>query len=394
MGLNLSFLDLSNNQLSGGLPDCWGRFEFLSIINLANNNLSGKLPNSMGSLNNLLALQLHNNRFHGELPTSLKNCERVVLIDLGRNRFTGKIQAWIGMHLTRLVVLSLRSNKFHGGIPETICHLNQIQVLDFSQNDLLGELPKCFNNFSSLVQHDGFKASAYYIFWEFIYISGNALLQWKGQEREYLKNLQLLKLIDLSSNKFCGKIPKQVATLAQLVSLNLSRNNLTGLIIQEIDQMKMLESLDLSGNRLSSEIPTSLTRLNYLSMLDLSNNNLSGKIPSSTQLQSFSATAYSGNPRLCGLPLPYKCPGDEIVVKPHSNDTRSHEEEEEDKFITPWFYISMGLGFVVGFVVVFGTILFSSSSRHAYFQFLDRIHNWLYVTTALNIARLQRRLGR
>ncbi|GFS30240.1 hypothetical protein Acr_00g0010920 [Actinidia rufa] len=384
IGVQLIYLDLSNNQLSGGLPDCWEKFEYLHIINLANNNLSGKLPNSMGSLNNLQALLLRNNSFHGELPTSLKNCEKVIYIDLGRNRFTGEIQAWIGMHLTSLIVLSLRANKFYGGIPETICHLNHIQVLDFSQNDLLGELPKCFNNFSSLVKNDGFEAP-YHLWYQKShglytvkqFYGGNALLQWKGQEREYTKNLRLLKIIDLSSNKFCGKVPKQVATLAGLVSLNLSRNNLTGQIIQEIGQMKMLESLDLSGNRLSSEIPTSLTRLNYLSLLDLSNNNLSGKIPSGTQLQSFNASAYSGNPQLCGLPLANKCPREEIVVKPPGKDTRSQEEEEEDRFITAWFYISMGFGFAVGFVVVFGTILFSSSSGHAYFQFLDRIHNWL-----------------
>ncbi|XP_057471162.1 receptor-like protein EIX1 [Actinidia eriantha] len=337
VGVQLMNLDLSNNQLSGGLPDCWERFEFLRVINLANNNLSGKLPNSMGSLKYLKALQLRNNSFHGELPVSLKNCEKVIFIDLGRNRFTGKIEAWIGMHLTSLDVLSLRSNKFYGGIPETICHLNHIQVLDFSQNDLLGELPKCFDNFSSLVQNDDFKAPNNFLYWnhnsrytiKYIY-EGNALLRWKGVEREYTKTLSLLKIIDLSSNKFRGKIPKQVATLAGLVSLNLSRNNLTGQIIQEIGQMKMLESLDLSGNRLSSEIPSSLARLNYLSMLDLSNNNLSGKIPSSTQLQSFHASAYLGNPQLCGLPLPNKCPGEEVVVKPRSNDTRSQDEEEEE----------------------------------------------------------------
>ncbi|XP_057471015.1 receptor-like protein EIX2 [Actinidia eriantha] len=190
IGVQLMYLDLSNNHLSGGLPDCWERFEVLTAINLANNNLSGKLPKSMGSLNNLQALQLRNNSFHGELPPSLKNCEELRLIDLGWNRFTGEIQAWIGMNLTSLVVLSLRSNKFYGGIPETICHLNQIQVLDFSQNDLLGELPKCFNNFSSLVRNDGLAASPDKFLYFIVRIyEGNALLQWKGQEREYTKNL-------------------------------------------------------------------------------------------------------------------------------------------------------------------------------------------------------------
>ena len=155
----------------------------------------------------------------------------------------------------------------------------------------------------------------------------------------------------------------------------------------------MLESLDLSANRLSGKIPTSLARLNYLGMLDLSNNNLSGKIPLSTQLQSFDASAYSGNPQLCGIPLK-KCPGEEIVVEPpvipHGKDERI-QEEEEDRFITPGFYISMGLGFAVGFGVVFGTMVFSRPSRYAYFKFLDSIQNWFYVTTRLNMARLQRR---
>ncbi|CAL5322088.1 unnamed protein product [Camellia sinensis] len=54
----------------------------------------------------------------------------------------------------------------------------------------------------------------------------------------------------------------------------------------------------------------------------------------------------------------------------------------------------MGLGLTFGFWTDFGTIIFNKPSRHAYFKFLDRIKNWFYVTTALNMARLQRRLQR
>ncbi|KAI8008388.1 Receptor-like protein EIX2, partial [Camellia lanceoleosa] len=378
----LSYLDLSSNLLSGGLPNCWEHLKALTVINLDNNNFSGALPSSIGSLNAIEALQLRNNSFSGRLPKSLNKCIQLKVIDLKQNRFTGKIQAWIGMHLTRLIVLSLRSNKFYGSIPQNICYLNHIQVLDLSQNDLSGKLPKCFSNFFALVQSNSSEGTIFFpystsedgIFF-FGYYESNALVQWKGQEREYQKNLGLLKMIDLSSNKLTGKIPRQVASLAGLVSLNLSRNNLVGRIIQEIGQMKMLETLDLSANRLSGEIPTSLAHLNFLGVLNLSNNNLSGKIPSSTQLQSFDASAYSENPKLCGRPLPNKCPGEETVVEPPIST-----EEDEDRFITSGFYVSMGIGFTVGFWGVFGTMLCNSPLRYAYFKFLDRIQNWFYVT--------------
>ncbi|CAL5363157.1 unnamed protein product [Camellia sinensis] len=113
------------------------------------------------------------------------------------------------------------------------------------------------------------------------------------------------------------------------------------------------------------------------------------KNPNSTQLQSFDSSLYSGNPELCGLPLPNKCPGEEIVVEPPVL-----VQEDDDKFITTGFYISMGLGFILGFWTVFGTMIFNKPSRHAYFEFLDRIKNWFYVTSALSMARLQRRLQR
>ncbi|XP_050289378.1 receptor-like protein EIX1 [Quercus robur] len=40
---SLRFLDLSNNRLSGELPDCWMHFEGLKILKLENNNFHGKI---------------------------------------------------------------------------------------------------------------------------------------------------------------------------------------------------------------------------------------------------------------------------------------------------------------------------------------------------------------
>ncbi|KAK9181895.1 hypothetical protein WN944_025036 [Citrus x changshan-huyou] len=73
-GHKLTHLDLSNNLLSGRLPDCWLLFDRLGILDLENNNFSGKIPDSMGSLPNIQILSLHNNSLTGELPSTLQNC--------------------------------------------------------------------------------------------------------------------------------------------------------------------------------------------------------------------------------------------------------------------------------------------------------------------------------
>ncbi|XP_059627712.1 receptor-like protein EIX2 [Cornus florida] len=120
----------------------------------------------------------------------------------------------------------------------------------------------------------------------------------------------------------------------------IMRNNVTGNIIQQIGQLKILDALDLSRNHLAGGIPMGLARLNYISVLDLSSNDLSGKIPSSTQLQSFDASAFAGNPKRCGFPLPNKCLGDETNLDPSITNC-CKDDSIEDNFMTREFYISM-----------------------------------------------------
>ncbi|CAA2966149.1 receptor 12 [Olea europaea subsp. europaea] len=271
-----SILDLSDNQLSRKLPNCWKSLTNLIILNLANNHFRGKIPNTIGALYQLQTLHLRNNNIMGKLPSSLKNCTALRMIDLGENKLTGDIPAWIGTHLTRLAGLSLRSNQFHGKISPTICHLVNIQILDLSINHISGKIPRRLNNFTSLVEKNSSIETIPIgeVFFE-RYVD-NVLVQWKGKAIEYRK-LGLLKGIDLSSNMLVGTIPQELSDMKGLIFLNLSRNHLTRNIISSIGQMEMLEWLDLSKNQLSGEIPTGLANLNYLSILDLSYNNLTGK---------------------------------------------------------------------------------------------------------------------
>ena len=117
----------------------------------------------------------------------------------------------------------------------------------------------------------------------------------------------------------------------------------------------------------------------FLSHLDLSYNNFSGRIPSSTQLQSFDALSFTGNPQLCGDPLPKKCTVEEKPL------TRTPMGKTEDHSENSNFYMGMGVGFPVGFWAICGILFFKRTWRHAYFKFLDDIQDWVYVTTVPNV---------
>nr|GMC84003.1 receptor-like protein 12 [Ipomoea batatas] len=134
--ISILSIDLSNNQLSGEIPDCWdaGVFSSLSILNLANNNFFGRVPLSLGSLSRLQSLHLRNNNLTEELPSSLQNCTSLRVMDFGGNKFTGRIPSWIGMYLTNLVIVSLRHNKFYGKISSTYVP-PQSKINDYQEGD-------------------------------------------------------------------------------------------------------------------------------------------------------------------------------------------------------------------------------------------------------------------
>jgi hypothetical protein len=195
----------------------------------------------------------------------------------------------------------------------------------------------------------------------------STLLVIKGTVNEYSTILQLVKSIDFSKNSLSGEIPEEVTSLQGLQSLNLSYNLLIGSIPENIGTMGSLESIDFSVNQLSGQIPSSMSSLTFLNHLNLSNNNLIGKIPLSTQLQSLDASSFIGN-KLCGPPLTDNCTVN--GVKPNNENIGS---KDIGGLEVDWFYVSMALGFVVGFWGVCGPLLLNKQWRIMYFQFLDHM---------------------
>ncbi|XP_062080032.1 receptor-like protein EIX1 [Humulus lupulus] len=98
------FLDMSNNQLFGSLPDCWGNFNSsLYFLKLDYNDFSREIPSSIGSLTNIQSLQLGNNNFSGALPSTLENCINLQALDFGWNSLEGTIPSWIGERFASLI---------------------------------------------------------------------------------------------------------------------------------------------------------------------------------------------------------------------------------------------------------------------------------------------------
>ena len=135
--------------------------------------------------------------------------------------------------------------------------------------------------------------------------------------------------------------------------------------------MGSLECIDFSMNQLSDQIPLSMSSLTFLNHLNLSNNNLIGKIPLSTKLQSFKASSFIGN-KLCGPPLTDNCTIN--GVKPNNENTRSKGTLGLE---VDWFYVSMALGFAVGFLGVCYTLLLNKQWRIINFRLLDHMGNRL-----------------
>lgn len=357
----LMILDLANNRFSGRIPDCIGEVQNLAMLDLTNNTFHGEIPNSLTGLS-LMSLHLHNNDFQGELP-SMANMTFLHVLDVGRNSFTGQIPRWIGENLA---FLSLQSNKFEGEIPTTLCGLPQLQLLNIAGNDITGTIPPCFGNFSAMKTG---RSSDPYLILDVDY--GASILEIvNGIERLFTTTMTFLTSLDLSNNTIVGEIPGNLTQLVGLRNLNLAGNRLTGRIPENIGEMRELISLDLSRNQLSGEMPQSLTSLNFLTHFNVSYNKLTGRVPSGNQLQTLDSSGYLGNEGLCGAPITRRCAGDPVDDGGRKNN--EDENDDEDSFFI-WFYTGIGPGFITGFLIVCGVLHFVKSFRYAVFQCVDSI---------------------
>ena len=382
--LYLKILDLSNNMLTGTIPQSLtknGSADSLVYLNLSNNKLQGKMLPRDSIMPSLECLQLSGNRFEGVISPTISNSPSLVILDVRHNYLSGNIPRWLYGHPSLVAVL-LKGNRFEGHLLQRMCQMRSVQVLDISFNHISGGIPSCINNIT---------------FWKKSPPTGSNYFTQKGRLRYLIKNLtdlyfeigtslliknmeytfngiplSLMTGIDMSSNQLTGRIPSEMGELSQLRSLNLSNNFLTGSIPISFRNLKNVESLDLSHNKLSGKIPSELVELTFLSVFSVAYNNLSGRVPFEQQFFTFNMTCYDGNPDLCGGRLPRNCSTPNQPDPTHKRDQKDQKEGTRVIDSPFFFYAFVAVSYAFGFWVFFGILIIKKNWRMNYFRAVDR----------------------
>ncbi|KAL9336946.1 hypothetical protein Peur_071434 [Populus x canadensis] len=366
----LQVLDLSNNSLSGAIPSCLiDKIKTLRVLNLRRNNFGDIIPDKFPRSCELKTLDLSGNNLQGQVPKSLANCTMLEVLDLGNNQINDSFPCLL-KNISSFRVLVLRNNTFSGliGCPQIEGTWPRLQIVDLAFNHFRGNLPNiCLKTWEGMME--GGNRSLEHIRYDplkltnGLYYQDSITVTLKGLELELVKILTVFTSADFSSNNFEGPIPDAIGQFNALYVLNLSHNVLTGQIPSSLGNLSQLESLDLSSNQLSGQIPAQLTSLTFLSVLNLSYNRLVGRIPTGNQFQTFSSDSFEGNQGLCGPPL---------IACSNTNGSKSTRGSNQRKEFD-WQFIVPGLGFGLGSGIVVAPLLFSKKINKLYDDRIDKI---------------------
>lgn len=291
---HLQVLDLSFNSVFSNSSDSkmqgFSNLTELQILDLSNSNFYGSIQ-GICKWENILELHLPGNQFTGRVPPCISNCSSLQVLDLSENYFEGKLSLSLFANFTKLRVLDLSKNQLVVETEDSLWHPSfQLQSLGLQGCNLNkpdGTIPKFLQLQKNLSE---------------IYLSDNCLVgcfpTWLITHNPHLRLLELqnnsftgylelpscicqsLDTLDISGNKFQGKLPNNIGLVfPQLSYLNVSGNHFEGSVPNSMARMSQLGFLDLSNNNFSGELPGQLlSNCTHLETLQLNDNNLQGEI--------------------------------------------------------------------------------------------------------------------
>ncbi|XP_062029179.1 receptor-like protein EIX1 isoform X2 [Rosa rugosa] len=192
----LRVVDLGNNNLSGKIPTWIGQsLPKLVILRLRSNEFNGIIPFSLCSLAGIHVLDLSHNNISGGLPHCFNNITALAqdYIDIPVNLILELVWKGIeiefGENLAGMRSIDMSRNCLMGEIPQSIANMIELKSLNLSTNYLTGKLPENFGNMKMLESLD---------------LSRNQI---SGKIPTSFASLSFLSVLDLSHNKLSGRIP-------------------------------------------------------------------------------------------------------------------------------------------------------------------------------------------
>ncbi|KAJ6297698.1 hypothetical protein OIU76_018917 [Salix suchowensis] len=188
---DIEYLDLSQNHLTGPIPEIAPQFLRLNYLNLSHNSLTSSLPKVITQYPKLRVLDLSSNQLDGSMSTDLLMSPTLQEIHLENNSLDGAIVfSPPSNSKSNLQVIDLSHNQLDGYFPDRFDSLSGLRVLNLAGNNLSGSLPSSMADMSSLIS------------------------------------------LDLSENHFTGPLPNNLSE--NIGSFNVSYNDLSGVVPENL----------------------------------------------------------------------------------------------------------------------------------------------------------------
>ncbi|XP_037080570.1 toll-like receptor 6 [Pollicipes pollicipes] len=254
-------LDLSANALQTLPAELLRTTPRLTELRLADNRLASLTPTMFRRLPQLLALDLAGNRLTSAWVNSetFAGLVRLVVLDLSRNRLN-QIDTSVFAGLYSLQSLQLHHNQIDALSPNAFATLSNLHTLVMSHNQLHRidtlSLNGLFvlstlaldNNVIDFIQTGAFANISDL---QELSLSDNRLTH----VPEALRDLRLLKVLDLGNNYISSVLGSQVSGMEQLVNLRLEGNVMTSVTHDVLSALPHVRVLNLANNRIRKVEP-------------------------------------------------------------------------------------------------------------------------------------------
>ncbi|WP_420636039.1 leucine-rich repeat domain-containing protein [Candidatus Palauibacter sp.] len=185
---------------------------------------------------------------------------RVTQIDLNRNNLSGTVPPEI-RYFPHVRLLRLDYNRLEGEIPPEIGELTELRRMDMDGNEFKGQIPPEIGNLVNL---------------RTLWMGGN---QMSGPIPPELGQIDSLRILHLYEARFDGSIPEEFGALTELLWLDVSDTRIDGPVPGTLGALEKLQRLELTGNRLSGPLPAELGQIDSLRILQLNDNMIDGPLP-------------------------------------------------------------------------------------------------------------------